>query len=305
MKRLLLIRMSALGDVAMLTAVLREAATLHPDCDYTLLSLPKMEELLMDMPTNVHFIGWNPKQDKRPNICWSDFDMVLDAHRVWRSLRLDLAALLHGLPVRTIGKAHLRKWLIVHGMKIAIPTMISRYRKLLDVPESAEQALNPDDIRRNGVGIAPFAAHATKIYPLHRMEEVVAALSQTEPVVLFGGGEKELVILRDWAAHYPNVTVSTGGLRADIERMKTLRLVLTMDSSNLHLASLAGTRAISVWGATSPAMGFLGYGQSPDDCIMSGLKCQPCSAYGKRPCRLHDQSCLSIAPQQIIHACQP
>nr|AIA95806.1 CAZy families GT9 protein [uncultured Prevotella sp.] len=43
--------------------------------------------------------------------------------------------------------------------------------------------------------------------------------------------------------------------------------MVSMDSANMHLASLTGTRVLSIWGNTHPYMGFLGYGQSMDDVI--------------------------------------
>jgi ADP-heptose:LPS heptosyltransferase len=51
-------------------------------------------------------------------------------------------------------------------------------------------------------------------------------------------------------------------MREELEIMRGLRIMLTMDSGNMHLASLVGTRVISIWGAPHPYAGFLGYGQS-------------------------------------------
>lgn len=151
------------------------------------------------------------------------------------------------------------------------------------------------------LGIAPFAAHISKIYPLQRMEEVVAAVSKTgEDIILFGAGEQELSILRTWVAKYPHTRISEGGLRADLETIRNLRLMLCMDSANMHLASLVGTRVISIWGATHPDMGFLGAGQQRKDCIIRNLDCQPCSAYGKKQCKYGDYRCLDIDPQTIL-----
>lgn len=50
----------------------------------------------------------------------------------------------------------------------------------------------------------------------------------------------------------------------------------------MHLASLVGTRVISIWGNTHPFMGFLGYGQSYYDVIQDETLTQrPTSVFGK------------------------
>ncbi len=158
---------------------------------------------------------------------------------------------------------------------------------------------------RNGIGIAPFAAHKGKIYPLERMESVIASISRTgEPVYLFGGSKAETDILESWASKYPNTTSVAGkmSLAEELALIRTLRVMLTMDSGNMHLASLVGTRVVSIWGATHPKAGFLGVGQKPEDCIQLDLPCRPCSIYGNKTCRFGDYRCLNIAPEQIITA---
>ncbi len=156
---------------------------------------------------------------------------------------------------------------------------------------------------KSNIGIAPFAAHKGKIYPLEKMEQVVAALSKSgEKIYLFGGGEEEVSILESWAAKYPNTECVAGkmSMSEELELIRSLRVMITMDSSNMHLASLVGTRVVSVWGATHPMAGFLGVGQKEEDCIQRNLPCRPCSIYGNKPCRFGDYRCLNIDPQTII-----
>jgi ADP-heptose:LPS heptosyltransferase len=74
-----------------------------------------------------------------------------------------------------------------------------------------------------------------------------------------------------------------------------------MDSANMHLASIAGTRVVSVWGATHPQAGFLGYGQKESDCVQRlDLACRPCSIYGNKPCKFGDYRCFNIDSEEIM-----
>jgi len=153
------------------------------------------------------------------------------------------------------------------------------------------------------IGVAPFAAHQGKIYPLDRMETVVAALSRRgDKVYLFGGGAHEVAILEDWAAKYPNVECVAGKLSMaeELELIRSLKVMISMDSGNMHLASLVGTRVVSIWGATHPMAGFLGVGQKEEDCIQRELPCRPCSIYGNKPCRFGDYRCMDITPEEIV-----
>lgn len=300
----LVIRLSALGDVAMVIAILREAAMVHPDREYTLLSRPRMESLLADMPANVHFLSW-PKEQKKAPIDWSRYDRVVDLHSVWRSIGIDLQALAHGKCVRRLHKPRIGRWMITHHLRRSpLRPMLERYRALLDCPAGhATPSVLHGGQEKYGIGIAPFAAHWGKIYPLSRMEQVVAELSKTgEPIYLFGAGEKEAAVLEQWQNTYPNVTSLVGkqGMDRELSIMAGLRVMITMDSGNMHMASLVGTRVVSIWGATHPSLGFLGYGQAEKDCVQrDDLSCRPCSVFGKTPCKYHDYRCMKIDPQAV------
>ena len=108
--------------------------------------------------------------------------------------------------------------------------------------------------------------------------------------------------MRRWSAIYPNVRFTPGrSLSEEIQAMAKLRVMLTMDSANMHLASLAGPRVVSICGATHPFAGFLGYGQSESDCIQANLPCRPCSVFGDRKCQFGNYPCTqAITPQEIL-----
>ena len=140
--------------------------------------------------------------------------------------------------------------------------------------------------------------------PLEKMETIVQEIDQIgEPIYLFGAGQKEKTILDQWAKKYKNAYSLVGQhtLPEEIEIMRHLRCMITMDSANMHLASIAGTRVLSIWGATHPNAGFTGWGQNSEDCIQrEDLPCRPCSIYGNKKCKFGDYRCLSISPQTII-----
>ena len=294
----------------MTVPVVRALAEDYPEWEITMLSQQRMADLFADMPKNVHFHGVDLKRQSLRTIVdeLGKYDAVADLHGVWRSLYIRTRMRMRGARVASINKGRWEKWLLTHGFihRQLTPTT-ERYKKVLEklyTPKTDRQRTGiVSGTDRRGWGIAPFAAHQGKVYPLEKMERVVEMLSKEgEPIVLFGGGKKEQDILESWAAKYSNVESVAGKktLGEELEIIRGLRAMVSMDSANMHLASLVGTRVVSVWGATHPYAGFLGYGQSESDCVQRNLECRPCSIYGNKRCKFGDYRCMDIAPEEIV-----
>ena len=354
--KILLIRFSALGDVAMMAPVLRDYALKHPDYDLTVLSKPFHAPLFDDIAPNVHFLGRDPKRDYNGirglyrlyrELHQMHFDMVIDMHDVLRTKILRKFFRVHGYPVRHIDKHRSlrRKITAREGKKQLqrLPTSFENYLEALcnssdefrvmseriksPLVEGGNSKLKTHNSKLS-IGIAPFAAHQGKIYPVERMEKVIELLIEKSPecrIILFGGGGEEREQMTAWAGKYSNVELAStlseelrvksekfklrgekedvrdSSLYYELQLMKDLDVMLSMDSANMHLASLMGTRVVSIWGATHPWAGFLGWGQSEDDCVQRhDLKCRPCSIYGNKPCLRGDMECMNIEPSKVV-----
>ena len=290
----------------MLVPVVRALAEQHPELEITILSQKWLEDLFAGLPSNVHFQGVDLKRQSLREIIASlgTYDYVADLHGVWRSMVIRWALRLRGAKVRTIRKGRFERFLLTHKFsRKLLKTTILRYCDVLqglgfpiDSPKVTLKKVG------EGIGIAPFAAHQGKTYPSDRMEQVVALLSKQGERILLFGSPKEAEVLDNWARKYQGVESIAGkySLREELAIMRDLRVMLTMDSANMHLASLVGTRVVSIWGATDPKAGFLGFGQSERDCIQRDLQCRPCSIYGNKKCQYGDYRCLNISPEEIV-----
>lgn len=335
MKKLLAVRFSAMGDVAMTVPVITSLARRYPELEITVLSRPFLRPLFATLPANVRFKGINPK-DKRyrgiagihrmyRELAAEGYDLVADLHDVLRTQLLRTFFFLNGKKTRFIHKGRRGRKAIIHHPDRQLPTSFQRYAdvfKRLGYPVTPEfhsiyGDKQPDDtpIRTFAgekgevawVGIAPFAAHKGKIYPLEKMERVVAELAARPDtrVFLFGAGSYENGILETWEKKYPHTTTvgtRSGGLQNELLLMSRLNVMVSMDSANMHLASLTATPVVSVWGATHPSAGFLGWRQSPDDTVQLDLPCRPCSIFGNKPCARKDYACLRDLPESAILA---
>ena len=294
----------------MLVPVVRAAAEQYPDVQITILTQQRMADLFADMPANVNFHGVDIKRQSLQEIVagLGKYEAVADMHGVLRSMYVRWRMRLRGAQVACIDKGRRSKRQLVQGnIHEPLKHTTERYAEVfaaLGLPIKLRVKPRIDRTTTGlPLGIAPFAAHKGKVYPLDRMAAVVEMLSaKGEHVILFGGGKEEQAVLEGWAMKYKGVESVAGkmSLGEELDMMRGLRVMLSMDSANMHLASLVGTRVVSVWGATHPNAGFLGIGQQESDCIQRELSCRPCSIYGNKKCRYGDYRCLAIKPEEIV-----
>lgn len=160
------------------------------------------------------------------------------------------------------------------------------------------EAIGEKKIFQQWIGIAPFAIYKEKVYPPERTEQVLAEITRRHPscrVLLFGRTEEEKKVLDSWCARYKNclnVSALIDSMQQELIVMSHLDVMICMDSVNMHLASLVGTRVVSIWGATHPFAGFLGWNQRMADVVQADIDCRPCSVFGNKPCLRGDQACM-------------
>lgn len=335
---ILVTRFSALGDVAMAVPVVYSVCRSNPDVRLVFVTKKATQSLFVNPPENLVVVGVDLKNDYRGTRgLWQllkdmrkqyDIDAVADLHGVLRTFAIGMMARFYGIRFCSIRKGRKGKWALTRSRnKVMLPLLSSRaryrevfYRLGLAVEyrfksiygqekANAELFAGITATKRDGekwVGIAPFARHSGKIYPVEMMKAVVDDIASLPgvKVFLFGAGPKEQEILSGWVAAHPENVVSLAdrrhGFTVELALMSHLNTMLTMDSGNMHLASLVGVRVISVWGATHPYCGFKGFRQSDADMIQLPMSCRPCSVFGNKPCLRGDYHCLRGIPPQLI-----
>ena len=331
-KNVLLIRFSAIGDVAMTVPVIHSVAQAYPDVLFTVLSNQRFAPFYSGTPGNVSFMGVDLKKDYHGfgamlklflKLRKCHFDAVADLHGVLRTTALSIFFRLAFKKVRRIDKDRRSRKRITRQHNKDLSQRLTSFERYQIVLEklgfsfelrfcsifgqgkgdlSAISFMGPKECP--WIGIAPFAAHKGKIYPLYLMEEVVAQIDSSylcrQFVFAYG---KERILVEEWAKKYRSVELidTRLGMSGELILMSHMDVMLAMDSSNMHLASLTGTPVVSIWGATHPAAGFLGWGQKPEDCMQTDLPCRPCSIYGKKECIYGDYRCLTgIDPDTVF-----
>jgi len=331
--RLLVIRTSAMGDVALITPVLAGLRKQYPHIELVLLTRPafktfftSIEGLQLFSPDlkNRHkgFPGLiRLFRDVRRQ---GKIDYIIDLHDVLRSKILRELFRLSGVPVAVIDKGRGEKKSVINGRKrrrlkhsverycdvflrAGFPVIPSEGPWIIPSPEAITKAglLTPDCGELN-IGVAPYAKHNLKMWPDKYMVKLLSLISEKHKTKfwLFGGTE-ESERLTSFQTKVPGSFNTVGKLNLDEELalMSKLDLMIAMDSSNMHMAALVGTKVISIWGGTDPLSGF-GAWMQPENFSVSipvdELTCRPCTTYGKGDCRRGDLACMNWLTPEIV-----
>ncbi len=317
MTRILAYRFSAFGDVAMTVPVFTEFLQQNPEVHLTMVSRKQFQALFEGIP-NLEFKGIDLEDykgilglRKLGKMLLEEFkpNLVADFHDVIRTKALNIYFSQKGFNIFKInkGKEEKEKLTDVWNLnKFQLKPTSERYAdvfRAMNFPLELSHKYHPR-MSKSGIGIAPFAQHRGKMLPLEKTFEVVKILAEKHHIYFFGGGAKEVAILNSWQNQIGNTENLAGTLtlKEELEKIASLEVMISMDSANMHLASLAGTRCISVWGSTHYYAGFLGYGQSLQDVVqVKDLTCRPCSVFGDKECYRGDWACLEeINIQKII-----
>jgi ADP-heptose:LPS heptosyltransferase len=331
---LLIIRLSALGDVAMTIPVIRAFLHKYPNVKITFLSKPFLKPLFADLE-QVQFLPADVKgkhqgflgifklffQLKKMN-----FDAVLDMHNVLRSIILRNLFLLSLVKVVSIDKGRREKRALTRPKnKIFKPlkTTHERYadlfRKLgykLNLESKVKppaRALSPqlsDQLGKkdcNWVGIAPFAQYSSKMYPLEQMKKVIEILSQKENVqlFLFGGGVREVELLSEIAVGLERTTCVAGQypFADELAIISNLDCMVSMDSGNGHFSAMFHVPTLTLWGVTHPYSGFAPFQQPDSNFLLPNLDKYPlipCSIYGNKIAPGYDHVMEDISPELVV-----
>ena len=323
----LVIRLATLGNVAMTVPVIASLSRRYPNDRFIIAGKKELSAMFASFP-NVTYHEVNNHLDwKGVFALWRELrgqvDAVIDLQNMPRTRVLGALMWLSGKKVTRVRYGRIRKHLItVWGIgKKSLPSEFERYRDTfrragletdtdftaLPVNKRAANTVQKLFGTKEGrwIGIAPFAKSKSNMLPYRISKEVLARLTADEQthVFLFGAGAIECEMLRQWASVYPR-TISVAGqlpLEQELELMRSLDVMICMDSANQHLSSLVGLRAISVWCATHPIIGFAGWKQKAEDIIQrNDLRCRPCTCHGTNHCRYGNYACREIQAETII-----
>ena len=322
MKKTLILRFSSLGDVAMIVPVTRCLCKKYPNEEFIIVSREKFKPLFEEDQNlsffrvdfdNRHkgFLGvfklFKDLKKIKPN-------KVADLHHVLRTRILALLFKLCFYNVKRLDKMRTEKNRLTRSKNKVFKPLTPIHFKYQEVFNKlgfqidlskdhtypTPKTLNNFEITNNNpkVGIAPFAKHIGKVYPLDLMQKIIAYLSQNNQVFLFGFGD-ELKILEKWKSSYKNVDCpsSNSNFKQEVELISNLDLMISMDSANGHIASIYNVPVITIWGLTHPFTGFSTFNSIEENQFTvdrTKFPLIPTSIYGNKKIKGYEDAMSSI-----------
>lgn len=333
-QHILVIRLSAMGDVAMMVPVLKAFTEKYPDVKLTLLTrrfyAPLFKELrnvnIFEAEVNGKHKGIIGLKTLSSELLELKPDAVADLHNVLRSNVLKLFFRLKGLPVKQLDKGRKEKKALTQKENKVFTPLKPTHQRYADVFEKLgyplslkvvhllpKQKLSKKVRELTGqstekwLGIAPFAQHSSKAYPEDLMKQVLQELQKEQnlKIFLFGGGKVETGKLTSWEREFSN-TISVAGkltFEEELALISNLDTMVSMDSGNGHLAANYGIPVITLWGLTHPYTGFAPFRQPESNSILPDLQKYPAiptSIYGKDIPEGYEEVMRSIPPQRVV-----
>lgn len=317
MKKILVIRFSAMGDVVLLVPVLRSLVAAHKDVEVIVATRPRFASFFKDIERVSVFDADVDSRYKGPVgigklftalSAAHNFDLVIDVHDHLRTMLLRNLFKLFGKKVIVFKKGRKEKKAFTrkeNKITKTLPHTVERYKAafekagfqfpLLNAPyllatEETKTVLYTWLEKQNliktekWIGLAPFGMHKSKIWPIANYPTVIDAVIKKMPVkfFLFGGGKEEIKYFEDLQQLFPKHCVIVAGqlkMPQEIAMVQELDLMVCIDSSNMHLAALSGTPLLSIWGGTHPDLGFGPLGKGSESILQIDRKELSC-----RPC---------------------
>ena len=331
--RLLVIRISAMGDAALTTPVLRAVAQQYPDVEIVLVTRPAFKPFYYSIKgLTLFFIDLRGRHKGFAGLIrlfrdiskTGRFDAFIDLHDVLRSRTLRFFFRLSGVPAFVIDKGRGEKRSVISGkIRRKLKHSVERYSdtfaragfpvNLTEGPwiipnpsafaEIASMSGSKHDLK---IGVAPYARHKLKRWPEEYMIRLLGMIADKYRAKFFlFGGNDEMEKLAAFQSVIKDAVNTAGTLSLDEELalISRLDLMIAMDSSNMHMAALSGTKVISIWGGTDPLTGFGAWMQPDEHSIkipVDELTCRPCTIFGKGECARGDLACMNWLTPEIV-----
>ena len=329
------IRLSAMGDVAMTVPVIRAFVEQNPSVKITVVSRAFFKPFFDGIP-NVNFFAVDVKGRHKgflgllrlhSDLQQLNIDAVADLHNVLRSQILRTLFALSGKKVASTDKGRADKRALTRAdnkifqpIKSMVERHLDTFKKLgfiIDLlnPKFSQKATLSTEIlkvsgekaNQNWIGIAPFAQYESKVYPQDLMQQVIDSLASdtNNKIFLFGGGNKEIEILNSFTNGKENVITVAGklSLQQELDLISNLDVMLSMDSGNAHIAAMLGIKVITLWGATHPFAGFAPFNQPIENCLVSDREkypLLPTSVYGNKKVAGYQDAMRTISLESIL-----
>ncbi len=315
-KKILIIRLSSLGDILLTTPLLRSIKSQYPALQIDFLIKPQYKDVLINNPyITTIFKYYNEKEKKFElikNLSAINYDFIIDLHNNFRSTEIT-----NKLKIQSakFNKRSLDKFLLVNFK-------INRLKNASLIPERYSETVNIkldgdgldlfiDDsvksslsVNEKYIGICPGSRHFTKMWPKDYFVELGYLLNNEGFKIVLFGGKSDLDVCKEISDKLSNSInlCNYDNILQTAADMKNCKAIVCNDSGLMHTACAVKTPVLAIFGSTVREFGFAPYKNRNSILENKLLSCRPCSHIGRSRCpKGHFKCMLEIKPKQTFN----
>jgi len=328
--RVLFIRLGAIGDILLMTPLLRMFHAHYPQTQMDVLVKEKFFSLLQFHPL-LHEVVLLPDSPSLPELVQTtktladkDYNVIFDLQKHWRSYFISWFA--HADQVCRYTKFSGRRLALVYGKKnyyAGVPdTIPARYHLAfwqfqlpwqpaaleLYLPDFEQESVAarwpfaPTDLV---IAVAPGAGRETKKWPsIYYIELILKIRRQRDVQFLLLGGEGDIALCAEIERTLKGQVVNWCGtttLLATAAALRRCQLVICNDTGLMHLAAAMQRRIVAIFGPTVREFGFFPFMTNATVVEHSHLACRPCSFHGTASCpKKHFRCMMELSPDRVL-----
>lgn len=314
-KKILIIRLSSLGDILLTTPLIRSLKSQYPHLNIDFIVRSEYQDTITNNPNLNNIIalkrGYDVKE-LRDEIYQSKYDLIIDLQNNLRSRKLTKGSMAEIVRYK---KPYLHRVLLVK-FKInrfseivpvpvkyanAIPNFSLDEKGLeLFLPDQNNSSLNDDT---NYIGLCPGSRHKTKMWPEEYYIELGNSLVKNNYKVLLLGGGDDREICKNMAKKISgSIDLSNDNNLFELAaNMKKCKALICNDSGLMHTGLAANVPVVAIFGSTVKELGFFPYKGKNLVLENNSLSCRPCSHIGLDQCPKKHFNCMNeISPSHVL-----
>ncbi len=316
--RILIVRLSSLGDILLTTPLIRSIKNKFPKIKIDFILRAEYEDLLKFNPYTEELLLFNSDkniiEELKRKISFSNYDLIIDLQNNIRSRNL-----LKRINTSKVffKKRNIEKFLLVHFK-------INKLRKAPQIPERYAQLVNDKILDEKGldlftncesnsklkehdnlVGFCPGSKHFTKMWPTQNFISFGKLLEDKGYTVVLFGGKEDQEVCKEISSNLnsPINLSNENDILQTAADMKECKVIYCNDSGLMHTASAVNIPVIAFFGSTVKEFGFSPYKSSNLILENNYLSCRPCTHIGRKNCPKKHFNCMNqIVPQEAFNS---
>ena len=329
--KILVFRLSSIGDIVLTTALLRCLRNTFPDAQIDFVVKKQFVDILRCVPFVSNVIELDSKKGFaelraiRNRLKNEQYDVALDIHKNWRSMFV--CNTIGSKQVFRFNKHVFRRWVLTTFHKDIYKEVRPVYLRFIDaaqqigvvpdgkytelvVPEQLSESMKDIFVQANLsfekriIALCPGASFSNKQWQVEKFQQLAKrVVAEFDAQVILLGGKKELEMCETIANE--SGAVSFAGkfdLSQSIAALSMVSLTVANDTGMLHVSEALGVPVVGIYGPTARQFGYFPILPQSKVAQIENLSCRPCTKMGMNHCPKKHFACMNDISVEMVLA---